>query len=341
MKKDNQTIKEFIKQNTENHSSDITILLAKNFGFSRQTAHKYISREIMEGKIIKIGVGAGTRYFLAGGKHINFSINIKSGQTEEDRVFTKYIKPMLIDFPDNVYRIINYTFTEILNNVIDHSGGHSAYIDFRIEDNNINIEVIDNGIGIFQKLQNALNLESKREAILHLSKGKFTTDPENHTGEGIFFSSRMLDKFSIFSSDLFYTFTGNDWFLSSEKPEAFGGGTYIKMILSKNSKTEPKEIFNKYTDNDINFNKTIVAVSLSTDPDDPHVSRSQAKRLLLGLDKFRSVVLDFKGVGFVGQAFADEIFRVFTNEHPDIKIQYLNANEEIVKMILRASEKKQ
>ncbi len=339
MKKDKQTIKEFITQNIENHSSNITNLVAKNFGFSRQTAHKYISREVKEGTIIKIGTSRGARYFLAGGRHISFSIDIKSGQTEEDVVFAKYIKPMVANFPDNAYRIIYYTFTEIVNNAIDHSGGHSVYIDFRIENNNINIEIIDNGIGIFQKIQNALNLESKREAILHLSKGKFTTDPHNHTGEGIFFSSRMLDKFSIFSSDLFYTFTGNDWFLSSEKPEDFGKGTYIKMILSKDSKTDSKEIFGKYTDDDINFDKTIVAVSLSTDPRDPHISRSQAKRLMLGLDKFKNIVLDFKGVESVGQAFTDEIFRVFKNEHPNIKIQYLNTSEEINQMIKRVSEK--
>ena len=55
----------------------------------------------------------------------------------------------------------------------------------------------------------------------------------------------------------------------------------------------------------------------------------------MGLEKFREVVLDFKGVGSVGQAFVDEIFRVFKNEHPDIKIQYINANDEVGAMIKR------
>ena len=54
------------------------------------------------------------------------------------------------------------------------------------------------------------------------------------------------------------------------------------------------------------------------------------------IDLFKSVILDFKDVPYIGQAFADEIFRVFANEHPDIEILVLNANEEVAKMISRA-----
>ena len=180
-----------------------------------------------------------------------------------------------------------------------------------------------------------MRLESIREAILHLSKGKFTTDPLKHTGEGIFFTSRIFDTFSVLSDDLFYTFKQKGWFLSPEKKESFGRGTYISMTIALNSKKTPKEIMDQYTDQEIGFGKTVVAVALSADPNDPHISRSQAKRLLMGLEKFRQIVLDFKGVEAVGQAFVDEVFRVFKNEHPDIAIQYLNANEEVDSMIKR------
>jgi len=91
----------------------------------------------------------------------------------------------------------------------------------------------------------------------------------------------------------------------------------------------------KYADAEIGFGKTIVAVALSADPNDPHVSRSQAKRLMMGLEKFRTIVLDFRGVKLVGQAFVDEVFRVFKNAHPHIEIHYLNANKEVKEMIER------
>lgn len=221
------------------------------------------------------------------------------------------------------------------NNAIDHSEGTRIYTEVEISDTQMSITIMDNGIGIFQKIQEALNLESMRESILHLSKGKFTTDPSKHSGEGIFFTSRVFDSFSIFSGDMYYTFENKDWFLSHEKNETFGKGTLIKMVLSLDTKRTPKEVMDEYADQEIGFGKTIVAVALSADPNDPHVSRSQAKRLLMGLEKFRTIILDFKGVSSVGQAFVDEAFRVFKNEYPNIIIHYFNANEEVEAMIKR------
>lgn len=337
---DNQKIRDFIIKEIENHASDIAPLVAKEFGFSRQRAHVYVAREVANGTLIKVGENRWTRYFLAGSKNIEFSIKIKPGLAE-DLVWSKYVKPMLISYSENVRNICNYGFTEIFNNAIDHSDGTSIFVNVKVDEKNVNIIIMDNGVGIFQKIQKALRLESMREAILHLSKGKFTTDPSKHTGEGIFFTSRMCDSFSIMSDDLYYTFTGKDWFLSSEKKEEFGEGTFIKLVVSLNSKKTPKEIMDQFSDLEIGFGKTIVAVALSADPNDPHVSRSQAKRLLMGLEKFKQIVLDFKGVSSVGQAFVDEVFRVFQNEHPDIAIQYFNANPEVDTMIKRGLANKQ
>ena len=337
---DNQKIRDFIIKEIENHASDIVPLVAKEFGFSRQRAHVYVAREVANGTLIKVGENRWTRYFLAGSKNIEFSIKIKPGLAE-DLVWSKYVKPMLISYSENVRNICNYGFTEIFNNAIDHSGGTSIFVNVKVDEKNVNIIIMDNGVGIFQKIQKALHLESMREAILHLSKGKFTTDPSKHTGEGIFFTSRMCDSFSIMSDDLYYTFTGKDWFLSSEKKEEFGEGTFIKLVVSIKSKKTPKEIMDQFSDLEIGFGKTIVAVALSADPNDPHVSRSQAKRLLMGLEKFKQIVLDFKGVSSVGQAFVDEVFRVFQNEHLDITIQYSNANPEVDTMIKRGLANKQ
>jgi anti-sigma regulatory factor (Ser/Thr protein kinase) len=331
-------ISDFILSQIETHSSDIVGLLANQFGFSRQRAHAYVAREVKAGKLIKLGRTKDTRYFLAGGDHIEFRLKIKPGLAE-DQVWARYIKPVILRYPENIQRICAYGYTEIFNNAIDHSEGTTIFTDLQIRDNQLSIIILDNGVGIFQKIQKAMRLESVREAILHLSKGKFTTDPSKHTGEGIFFTSRMFDSFSIYSDGMFYTFQNKDWFLSSEKGEDFGQGTYIRMVLDLNSKRIPKDVFDQYSNQEIGFGKTFVAVALSADPNDPHVSRSQAKRLLLGLEKFKNVVLDFKGVASVGQAFVDEVFRVFRNEHPGITIQYINANEEVDSMIKRGSVK--
>jgi anti-sigma regulatory factor (Ser/Thr protein kinase) len=327
-------IQKFILDNVENHPGDIAIVLAKKFGFSRQRAHRYLIREVENGNIIKTGHTRWTYYFLANGKYIRFIEKIKPG-IAEDRVWLKYIKPMILSYPENIYRICAYGFTEIFNNAIDHSKGTTILTKVEISNNALKITIVDNGIGIFKKIQKALHLDSIKESILHLSKGKFTTDPLNHTGEGIFFTSRMFDSFSILSSDIYYTFKNEDWFFSPEKIADFKQGTLIEMVISLDSKKTPKAVFDQYADQEIGFGKTIVAVALSGDPNDPHLSRSQAKRLLMGLEKFNTIILDFKGVVSVGQAFVDEVFRVFKNEYPNITIHHVGANDEVEFMIKR------
>ena len=65
------------------------------------------------------------------------------------------------------------------------------------------------------------------------------------------------------------------------------------------------------------------------------LSRSQAKRLITRVDRFIEVVLDFEGVTQIGQAFADQIFRVFKNKHPEVHLTVTNTKTDVKNMIKR------
>jgi hypothetical protein len=67
------------------------------------------------------------------------------------------------------------------------------------------IVVEDNGIGIFKKIKNDLSLQDEHQSLLELAKGKFTSNPKEHSGEGIFFSCRACDLFLIHSGSLTYS----------------------------------------------------------------------------------------------------------------------------------------
>ena len=98
-----------------------------------------------------------------------------------------------------------------------------------------------------------------------------------------------------------------------------------------------KEIFDEYTSDDFVFNKTKITVHLAKDYlGHDFVSRSLAKRILMNVEKFKIIVLDFENIDNIGQGFADEVFRVFKNKNPDITIIPVNMNEEIEFMINRA-----
>ncbi|MGC1188885.1 MAG: STAS-like domain-containing protein, partial [Candidatus Acidiferrales bacterium] len=195
-----------------------------------------------------------------------------------------------------------------------------------------------NGIGIFKKIQEAFNLPDQRYAILELAKGKLTTDPARHTGEGVFFSSRMFDKFSIGADETWYGHKfgeEGDWIL----PWAVKGTQVFMELCNHTARTERK-IFDQYAgaDDDYGFNKTIVPVELAQYGNDKLISRSQAKRVVSRLDLFKTIVFDFKAVPTIGQAFADEIFRVFANEHPQVSLLSINTSLEVKRMIERTKQ---
>lgn len=266
-----------------------------------------------------------------------FTFTIAPG-LEEDKIWRQQIRPLLNTIPANVLEICHYGFTEMVNNVVDHSAGQSLVIRISSTTNTIRMDIIDDGVGIFHKLQTELGLEDHRHAILELAKGKTTTDPQQHTGEGIFFTSRLFDNFSIISGRLCFThdaLLGEDRLVETEKEEK---GTAVILEIHSQSQRTMKGVLDQFAagEDDYGFTRTQVPVVLAQYGDENLISRSQAKRLLARFDRFKEVQLDFKGVVMIGPAFADEIFRVFSQQYPQIRLIWLNANAEVEKMIRRA-----
>jgi anti-sigma regulatory factor (Ser/Thr protein kinase)/anti-anti-sigma regulatory factor len=261
------------------------------------------------------------------------------GTLKEDDVWRDDIYPYLKNLPKNVIDFWAYGFSEMFNNVIDHSEGTVVEVNIEKKNNQTIIVIQDNGVGIFKKIQQAFNLRYEYEAILELSKGKLTTDSKRHSGEGIFFTSRSFDEFKIKSGDVdfvHYEKHNKDFIFGKDYIQDTIKGTAVILGLSDNGERLLCDVFDKFTtdrDNGFVFDKTIIPVRLAQFGDEFLVSRSQAKRLLMRFDSFRSVVLDFAGVDKIGQSFADEIFRVFQNVHPHIEIIEINVNEQIKKMI--------
>ena len=112
-------------------------------------------------------------------------------------------------------------------------------------------------------------------------------------------------------------------------------GTSVLMNVSTSSHNTLQNVFNKYS-TDINnslFDRAEVPVSLARFDSENLMSRSQARRLFRNLEKFHEVCIDFKGIKLIGDSFADEIFRVFQNQHPDLKIECINTNMQIENLV--------
>lgn len=329
-------IRNFILKHIATHPEDIVTFAAAQFGVTRVTTHRHLNLLIQSGKVIKSGTTRGIKYFLPSQLDQNFTFKIDS-KLSEFYVWQNHFDKIFKEMPENISNICHYGFTEMLNNAIEHSEGEKITIHSSMMDNDINLTIKDDGIGIFRKLANNFLLDDFRESILQLSIGKMTTDPKNHTGEGVFFTSRAFDHFEIISNNFMYKQDNieNDWSLQNIKT-IDNKGTCISMRINQHSSREMVDVFKRFQDAEsLEFDRTEITVALSKFDTENFISRSQAKRILRNLDKFKKVMLDFKGVRLVGQGFVDQVFRVYANEHPRLSINYTNATPDVKFMIER------
>lgn len=335
-------IKTQILRDVIHHPNDISNHIATIFSITPQAVFRHIKALENEEKLISTGKGKGKRYFLGSVREYNFLFELNKNLSE-DTIWRNHFAFIFEGVNENVVDICQYGFTEMVNNAIDHSCGTILFIDVRRTKESILMTVIDNGEGIFRRIKRLCNLEDERHAIMELSKGKLTTDPDNHTGEGIFFTSRMFDRFDIESKGLNYSHDDRydfDYLIDSNK-KIGDIGTAVIMQISVVSDKVIKTIFDQFTedrfdDGTSQFNKTVIPVKLAQYGNEKLVSRSQAKRLLIRIEKFKYVVFDFEGVTTVGQAFADEIFRVYANQNKEIMLVPVNMNNDVESMVNRA-----
>lgn len=335
-------IKYYIMEKIFFKHKDIVEHTSDTFGISQQTVYKYIKEMIEEGYVKKITNG---NYTLVQTVNKLYSYDLSGKKLEEDEIYDETLREYVQGLDENVRRIWQYAFTEMVNNVIDHA--NADRLDIYIGQNMLYtwVNIKDNGIGIFKKIADYYNYRTLDDAILSLFKGKLTTDKENHSGEGIFFTSKVMDHFWAISSGKM--FSQNNTFeqindLEAETENSMEmlrklSGTIVVMGLSNNVDRTLREVFDMYSTVDGGFDTTSIPMKQICDGGYP-VSRSQAKRLYFGFDKFKKIILDFSGVDDIGQGFAHELFCVFQKKHPEITMECINTNENIDRMIRHVKE---
>jgi hypothetical protein len=303
---------------------------------SRTTISNYLQALVTEELLISTGNTRARKYERRALQSHSLQVRLMAG-TQEDIIWKTSFAGLLDKQPKNIVDISQYCFTEILNNCIDHSGSFYGLVHVVVYYDEINIWVIDTGIGIFEKIKLHFRLADHRHALLELAKGKLTSDKKHHSGEGIFFTSRMLNRFIIDSGNLFYIRErrfDDEWLIETNDTESPTKGTSIRMSLATNATWTRQDVFNHYQEaGNISFRKTHVPLKLGVYPGEQLISRSQAKRVVARFGSFAEVILDYAGVQQIGQGFADEIYRVFAADHPDIKLVSIRTSPDVKRMI--------
>lgn len=250
----------------------------------------------------------------------------------EHLVWQSVATSLAVDVGAESRHILEYSLEEMVNNAVSHSAGSIVRVIAWSTSEWLGFAVSDDGIGALERLRSELGLPDTLSAIQELSKGKRTTMPEEHSGQGIFFTSKALDRFVLVANGWQWTV---DTMIGDQtvRQAPHTHGTAVAGLVRRVTTRTMAEVFAEYT-RDSQFARTTPRVHLAA-YGTTLVSRSEAKLLLEGLDRFSEVDIDFLGVDSVGQGFVDEVFRVWPSRHPAVQVRPINMNEAVRFMVER------
>jgi Mn-dependent DtxR family transcriptional regulator len=323
-----KTIVMYLLEKIEAKTEGLSRYASEALGISPNTVHTYL-QELLQAGIIEREKRDVYRLVA---KEDRYTFLRSRGDLDSDTfAYDVCLRDKLADMGENVKHIWSYAFSEMTNNVMDHSEAERLEVYVKQTYFSTFVALADNGVGIFEKIRSHFSLPGLEDAICELFKGKLTTDAVNHSGEGIFFTSKMMDTFFILSDGKIFATTKYEEDLITDAEQG-AKGTCVMMSLSNFTQKSAAEIFNAYADEEGTFVKT--RLTLKNIFETARVSRSQAKRLCSGLDRFSEAVLDFSDISWMGQGFAHQLFVLYKKEHPGVKLIPVNMNEDVMGMYM-------
>ncbi len=304
----------------------------ERFSLARSTVYNYLTALCDAGEVERVGGSMPYRVCY----HTARVTVDTSREDSEDRVFSRDIAPLLADLPENLQKIWRYAFSAMMSNALTHARASAVVCVVSRNRLFTMMGILDNGVGIFRRIAQAEKEQGGEiltpgEAASRLFAGKYTTAPETHAGEGIFFTSRLMDHFAIRSDAYLFTVNADTMGATGERFR----GTAVQMGLANDSDKDLNGILSRYIDDAGDFSKTDLPIFCFFGGDTP-LSRSEARRLLSVLGDFRAADLDFSGVTEVGRDFARELFARRAEEYPTLVLRVKNALPEVEKALCRA-----
>jgi len=307
--------------------------VARTLRVSPATSHRLLRALVMGGVLEPRGQGRAVRYRF---RRVRYRFGLVG--LEEDRVWQAVEREVakIRPLPSEESRSLQYAATEVINNAIEHSRGRRVEVtaSFEAEATTV-VTVKDDGVGVFRRVCEDFGIDSPHQAVVQIEKGKLTSDPTRHSGEGLFFSSKAVSRFRLESQAV-------AWIVDNVIGDSAIGrsdvrrGTLVTLTVVRGHTPPLKDVFDTYTDPEtLRFSKTRTTVKLGA-----HgaalMSRSEARRIVERLASFTHAVLDFSGVDVVGQGFCDEVFRVFARDHPEVALDPVGMNDTVAFMVQRA-----
>lgn len=234
-----------------------------------------------------------------------------------------------------VARVAQHVFGELLNNAIDHSAGARVTVSVRQTPTHLHLLITDDGLGIFQQLAAKAGLADAQQAALELAKGRLTTQPERHGGRGLFFVARMVDAMNVQSNGQALQWRRHGESIQFRSHPLNRTGTTVFCSLPLDTTVRPSDAYAAYGSDEapLDFSRTRVPLRLLTDGGLGLDSRAQARWVVSRLELFATAELDFDGVDDIGPSFIDEVYRVWSAQHPQVRLEATQASGRVAKLL--------
>lgn len=301
------------------HSLDLAEHVEERTGASRRAAVAALKRLVDANWLTRTGTARHPVYGPGLLRQVARSYTLHGLQ--EDLPWQRDFAPNF-ELPRHVARMVQHGFTELVNNAADHSGGSSVTVSLRQTPSHVQLLVSDDGCGVFDKICQAFDIADAQHAMLELSKGRLTSQPEMHTGRGLFFSSQLADVFDIHANNTAFqrrAWETSGWLRGRPLPRQ---GSSIYMAIALDTQRTLDQVLGAWSvdGTGIEFDQTTIALRLLAGPGQPLDSRAQARRVAARLPMFKRAEISFDGVEDVGHGFADELFRVFARAHREVDL---------------------
>jgi anti-sigma regulatory factor (Ser/Thr protein kinase) len=326
------TITQWITATALRRPESLDLELATRTGVSRRTARAALARLVELNWLVRDGSARHPRWHPGTMRQVVQRYALTG--LEEDTPWALDFGPCFA-LPAELRRMVQHSFCELLNNAIDHSSGSHVTVSLRQTATQVQLLVSDNGLGLFRRIAETFSIASPALAMLELSKGKLTSQPQRHTGQGLFFTAKLADVFDLRANDA--AFQQRGWDDKGWQPQRglsqTGTSAYAAFALDTPRTLDGVRQAHSMDGLGADFERTQVPLRLMTSSIEGLESRAQARRVRARLGEFRHADVDFSGVATIGHAFADELFRVLAPSQPGLALVPVNMTPAVAALV--------
>lgn len=323
---------QFITEMALGHPDDLPDQLARRLQIRRRQAHALCHRLVQLQWLVREGSRRQPRYRPGALRQVVRRYALHG--LKEDLAWQEDFAPQ-VQLPEHVATLAQHLFTELVNNAVDHSGGLTVTVSLRQTPWQLQLLVSDDGCGVFDNIGRQFRIDNPADAMLELAKGKLTSQPQRHTGRGLYFAAKLADVFDLHANGAAFQQRAwqQDQWLPGKPACRQGTSVYVGLALDTTRTLDQVLRGHSADGQGYRFERTVVPLALLVGPQRGLESRAMARRVAERLPEFKRVDLDFQGLEQVGHAFVDELWRVFGSQHPGLALVPLNMAPRVAAMV--------